>query len=498
MTRKWLQISHLADVVKLHDSSMRSNAHAILLIVFLLLPAICLGQWACNTKITLSSKSKSLEFAPTSKNFVINGGFHDIPIQFHLLRKDDGTDGISPEAIPKELAALNAAFAPAHVRFVEAATASRYDDSRLFDFTEIDLDGKEDRLCEHYDVKGVVNVYCVRSLTDLEGGQCAGYTHFTDDHSVRNNNRIFLTKDYFDGGSTFIHEMGHFFGLYHTHELAFGSEYADGTNSANAGDLIEDTPADPYLPKYQDHITEDCQWVGFVADPRNNPYDPDVSNYMCYAPVKHCRDHFTEGQIQVIASYAIKGRPGLNDYLQEQFETNRIRPGFSGKIYFEAGGRRLPVTLDENLFRFTEPAFSHEVFRIYTDNLLDSDIFVYAFNMDSRGVIVTISGEGNTDLVKKGSRKFSLPNATISLDENTGTEYLCVLYSNERLEVLTLCEQLRRGSGTLIERIYAVLGDRLLSQAEVRLGCSGGMMDFEATPVNDKKIMPILMALEHK
>ena len=42
--------------------------------------------------------------------------------------------------------------------------------------------------------------------------------------------------------STFSHELGHDFDLFHTHEPFYGDECVNGSNCATAGDLVSDTP----------------------------------------------------------------------------------------------------------------------------------------------------------------------------------------------------------------------------------------------------------------
>ena len=66
-----------------------------------------------------------------------------------------------------------------------------------------------------------------------------------------------------------IHEMGHMFGLIHTHGstgytgLSFNQwECKNGTNSSEAGDKIEDTPADPFAMDVDgDSETDHFKWV---------------------------------------------------------------------------------------------------------------------------------------------------------------------------------------------------------------------------------------------
>lgn len=91
------------------------------------------------------------------------------------------------------------------------------------------------------------------------------------------------------------HEIGHFFGLYHTFETRFGIEKVDGSNCETAGDLICDTPADPNLA---DTFISYAQCESFYQN-----YRPQINNIMSY--YHFCRDKpkkFSKDQLKVLRS----------------------------------------------------------------------------------------------------------------------------------------------------------------------------------------------------
>ncbi|RZK46005.1 MAG: hypothetical protein EOO94_03535, partial [Pedobacter sp.] len=143
-----------------------------------------------------------------------------------------------------------------------------------------------------------INVYVTSTIGN---GLYGGYTYFM------NGNRIYLPALNGSGqsaglsnGLALSHEMGHFFGLGHTHGWgAAGSttELVNGSNSTTAGDLIQDTPADPAIAAYMlcDQTgactypytipPNPCNPVSFppFCDPNGSVYQPLGNNLMLYS-----------------------------------------------------------------------------------------------------------------------------------------------------------------------------------------------------------------------
>ncbi len=109
-------------------------------------------------------------------------------------------------------------------------------------------------------------------------------------------NRIFVSPQCIT--NTLTHEMGHYFNLYHTFELSFGSELVNGSNCINAGDLVCDTPADPYLPISFYRLDSSCSYKNITQDSLGLEYHPLTNNLMSYynSSKRSCINSFTNGQ----------------------------------------------------------------------------------------------------------------------------------------------------------------------------------------------------------
>lgn len=143
----------------------------------------------------------------------------------------------------------------------------------------------------YYD-EGLINIYLVEEITT----GAAGYAYFPGGADM-----IVLNKSSAEGSVT--HEMGHFFGLYHTFEDGFGAELANGSNCSVAGDLLCDTGADPD-PTGQE-VDMHCNLTTYFRDANGDPYDPPTDNIMSYYP---CACKFTTDQYNEMYTNYVNSR----------------------------------------------------------------------------------------------------------------------------------------------------------------------------------------------
>ncbi len=109
-----------------------------------------------------------------------------------------------------------------------------------------------------------------------------------------------LFMDIAEQAGILAHEMGHFFGLLHTHQYFINNpdraEYVDGRQCGVRGDGICDTPVDPTLTFSVSPNT--CSYTPMVQFTDNAGVlitEPDTKNIMSYTD-GNCRDHFTPQQ----------------------------------------------------------------------------------------------------------------------------------------------------------------------------------------------------------
>ncbi|MEQ8580598.1 MAG: T9SS type A sorting domain-containing protein [Marinoscillum sp.] len=242
----------------------------------------------CATSITQRQLELLRDFHPDVRSGRRMAGLpiRNVAITAHLIRRTDGTGGMTEQELSDAMEVLNAYYSHANLVFFLAGT-NEIHDSQYFDFNTDD----EVAMGTKYDVAKTINVYFANSVGDSQGGSYCGYAYFPG-----GPDRVLMDNSCAVNGSTLPHEIGHYFTLYHTHGNS-NSELTDElvarVNCETAGDELCDTPADPQLGG--SNVNASCTYTGTSVDANNDPFTPDPRNIMSYS-LKFCRDVLTDGQ----------------------------------------------------------------------------------------------------------------------------------------------------------------------------------------------------------
>lgn len=225
----------------------------------------------------------------------------EVPMTMHIVRRTNGTGGISQADVDQTVVDANANWAATGIRFFQRG-ATRFINSDAFYF-DIDTQAEINALKQTDVVADSINVYFTRELADEGGGLC-GQSSFT---STAIQGLVMANGCTAQGGntSTFSHEIGHYFDLYHTHS---DDECPDGSNCTTAGDLLCDTPADPGLNSNVNVFN--CIYVG-TETRCGDAFDPDPRNFMSSGAVRECHDRFSPQQRNRALATLINLRGGL-------------------------------------------------------------------------------------------------------------------------------------------------------------------------------------------
>ena len=156
-----------------------------------------------------------------------------------------------------------------------------------------------------YDEPDMISIYifdhnkefCNITPTSVSCGRTGGFSYIL---SERTNNLVMSRFDLSDI-KVFAHEMGHFFGLYHTFEEAqYGKDDFNPDNCADIGDRICDTPPDPGTI-YEVYVNYTTCELHNLENEKGLPYKPLIENYMGYYKPCYLKEYsFTQGQIDVM------------------------------------------------------------------------------------------------------------------------------------------------------------------------------------------------------
>lgn len=219
---------------------------------------------------------------------------NSVPIKAHIIRKTDGTGGLTVSELNAALANMNAFYANAYMEFFLCDGINYIDDDNYYDFKSSD---DESALTSANNVSGLINIYFTDYVESSTGSSLCGYAYYPGGADV-----ILMSNSCATNGSTLPHEVGHFFSLVHTHgpsNLTLTTELVNGSNCDTDGDEICDTPADPQL-NYS-NVNASCIYSGTETDANGDTFVPDTNNLMSYSR-KECRTLFSTEQYARIYS----------------------------------------------------------------------------------------------------------------------------------------------------------------------------------------------------
>lgn len=288
---------------------MKLTKKIVLLWAIITTPFFAMAQLPCGTEDPIATMRFSPEALAEEWQNLNNGSrklTRTFMIAAHIIRSNNGTSGISDAAVIDAIETMNEQYAAAQIEFELCGEIRYIDDNTYLETTA----SEGNALVPKYNIDNVINIYFIPKVLNSSGTQICGNATLPSGNV--NLRRIFMANSCAINGSTLSHEMGHFFGLLHTHSTTGGVEYVQRINCYDRGDGFCDTPADPELDATN---VENCSYIGTKNDPQGNRYMPDPSNFMSYSP-KSCRVFFSPEQIAYMNIIAKNN----NDYIYHSCE----------------------------------------------------------------------------------------------------------------------------------------------------------------------------------
>lgn len=218
-----------------------------------------------------------------------------LQISLHIALDRFGQTGVADADIQGAEDRLNLLWQPIGMSF-EICRINIMENYQWDSLTVYEAYNEESQMTAMHYFPNTINVYLCDTIEKEGIGVVGGYAYFPGGPDV-----IVCDKESFNfDGVVMPHEMGHFFGLYHTFETDNGVELVNGSNCETAGDLVCDTEADPDPSGNADPELE-CNYEGPLAiDSNGEWYVPPVDNIMSYYP-EECVCRFTPQQYNRMA-----------------------------------------------------------------------------------------------------------------------------------------------------------------------------------------------------
>lgn len=257
------------------------------------------------------------EFPPT--NAIIREPQY-VPVAFHIVSNNDGSDRLSDVQLLDMLCFLNSAYADQDIQFYMTNPPVQY----LQNSGVNNQPGSFANELRNARVPNAVNVFITNHINATIGA--AGY--YLGPAGWDGYDFIVIARNFIYAGNVFPHEIGHFFSLLHPfhgwennpwNENDWGNPVAavapsdpiifptpvatenqNGSNCSTAGDRICDTPPD-YLFALNNQQNNCEEWSVNVQDPTGAVVNPMESNTMSY--FSNCTGYvFTPQQKAAIAN----------------------------------------------------------------------------------------------------------------------------------------------------------------------------------------------------
>jgi hypothetical protein len=149
------------------------------------------------------------------------------------------------------------------------------------------------------------------------------------------------------------------------------------------------------------------------------------------------------------------------------------------------------------IYKTAQPYTSGTNFRIYIAN--DQPAYVYAISTDLSNELTKIFpyAPGISAALSYKKNAVAIPDEDhyIQFDDKPGTDYLCVLYSKNELNIDQLISQIGAQQGTFNERVYKVLADKLVDPKSITF--SNDKIAFKGLS-NNKEVIAMMVELDHK
>ncbi|MGV6829606.1 MAG: DUF4384 domain-containing protein [Flavobacteriales bacterium] len=147
-------------------------------------------------------------------------------------------------------------------------------------------------------------------------------------------------------------------------------------------------------------------------------------------------------------------------------------------------------------YRMTQSYPSGTRFRFYLKNVNEGYIYAFATDLSQQINKILPFSNGMSPLIGAHSEMaFPSEKKVIRMDNNPGTDYLLILFSQQKLNETKLLQKMQNTIGGLTSKIKAALGDKLIDKSMVKY--QSGEAGFEVKEGADGYVVPLMIEITH-
>ena len=147
-------------------------------------------------------------------------------------------------------------------------------------------------------------------------------------------------------------------------------------------------------------------------------------------------------------------------------------------------------------YRMTEGHPSGTRFRFYLKNVNEGYIYAFATDLSQKINKILPYDDGMSPLISANSEiAFPSEKKVIRMDSNPGTDYLLILFSQQKLNERELLNVMQNTNGGLTSKIKAALGDKLIEKSMVQY--QPGTPGFKVKEGAKGYVVPVMVELTH-
>lgn len=188
----------------------------------------------------------------------------------------------------------------------------------------------------------------------------------------------------------------------------------------------------------------------------------------------------------------------LADFQATSPTPNNSKPDLAGSLEIMLdNGNNMAVKLNNTQnYSATKPYGSGTQFRLSFANKQPAYVYLLSYGTNSQKVSNIFPFDGYSAYLDYSKNEIMIPNEDywVQMDNNIGTDYLCILFSKEELDIKTLTKQLQRQTGSFETKLKSVFQEKLVSAGNIRM--VKDKISFDAN-TNDKKLVAITLEIKH-